>query len=115
MKARNKSFHGASVRAPTEEFTLGESPPEGVPIEASEAARYEGKYFNSKTIAAELAVREGALQAQVGGRWFVVRKIGPQRFRAQGAGPLSEFQLVPGPNGSPEFLVAEVWALRRLL
>jgi cell division protein FtsQ len=29
MRARSKSFHGAGVSAPTEEFALGESPPPG--------------------------------------------------------------------------------------
>lgn len=106
--ARRVAQDAAGVRA-----VAGQSPSEGSPVDATESARLVGKYFNSRTIAAELAIRDGTLQVQAGGRWFAVRKTGPRRFRASGAGPLTEFQILETANGSPEFLVAEVWALRR--
>jgi hypothetical protein len=105
--ARRVAQDAAGIRA-----TPGESPPETSTFDAAESARLAGKYVNGR-ILMELAVRDGALQAQLGGRWFAVRKIGPGRFHAPGAGPLTEFQVLNGSNGSPEFLVAEVWALRR--
>jgi len=106
--ARRVAQDAAGIRG-----TPGERPPETSTVDAAESARLAGKYVNGR-ISMELAVRDGALQAQLGGRWFAVRKSGPGRFHAPGAGPLTEFQILDGSNRSPEFLVAEVWALRRM-
>jgi CubicO group peptidase (beta-lactamase class C family) len=105
--ARRVAQDAAGIRG-----TPGESLPESSTVDAAESARLAGKYVNGR-ITMELAVRDGAFQAELGGRWFAVRKIGPGRFRAPGAGPLTEFQILPGRDGFPEFLVAEAWALRR--
>lgn len=83
-------------------------------MKRDEMASYSGKYFNSPPIQTELAVRDDTLQIRAGSRWITVEKTGAGRFRAPGGGQLENFQLVLGPDGSPEFLLAEAWALPRV-
>jgi hypothetical protein len=55
-----------------------------------------------------------------GGKPLLVEGFGttsaehPMRFRADAAGPMETFVLIPRTDGRPEFLTAEVWALRRV-
>ncbi len=83
------------------------------PMSADEMQRYAGVYENYGPIRAELVVREGKLMAKFGAREFPVQKVGEWRFHAPGAAQLTDFQLTPGPDGRPEFLTAEAWAMRR--
>jgi CubicO group peptidase (beta-lactamase class C family) len=84
-----------------------------VPLNAEEIKKYEGRYVNSESIQVELFSQEQKLMLRLGARTFPVVKIGENRFQAAGAGPLSEFLIINGTNGQPEFLIAENWALRR--
>lgn len=85
-----------------------------LPMTAEELASYAGSYVNSEGIRAELIVQEDKLFARLGGRQFAVNKVGANRFQAPGAAQLQEFVLLPGADGKPEFLAAEMWALRRI-
>jgi len=84
-----------------------------VAMGADEMQRYAGVYENNGPIRAELVVREGKLLAKFGGRESPVQKVGEWRFHAPGGAQLTDFLLTPGPDGRPEFLAAEAWALRR--
>lgn len=77
-------------------------------------ASYAGSYFNSESIRAELIVQDGKLFARLGGRQFAVNKVGDNRFQAPGGAQLLDFVLLSGADGKPEFLAAEMWALRRI-
>jgi CubicO group peptidase (beta-lactamase class C family) len=83
-------------------------------VSPAEAAKLAGKYGNGPSIAVELTTPDGMLEVVFGGRRYCVQRAGRDVYRAAGAGPLSEFRIISNANGSPEFLVAEVWALRRI-
>ncbi len=87
------------------------SHPEPVPLVLRE--RLRGSYINGATIRVALAERDGGLHLQFAGRWFPVQRLGPDRYGAAGAAQLSDFRIVNGMNGEPEYLVAEMWALRK--
>ncbi|MFN0120956.1 MAG: serine hydrolase domain-containing protein [Blastocatellia bacterium] len=88
--------------------------PPALTMTAEEMANYVGSYINSESIRAELIVQDGKLFARLGGRQFAINKIGDHRFQAPGGAQLSEFVLLAGADGKPEFLAAEMWALRRI-
>jgi len=84
-----------------------------------EMERAAGSYVNSASIRAELFVENGKLLVRSPAnptRPAEVRKIGPDRYAADGAGPLSSFRLVPAENGNrvPTYLLVEHWAARRV-
>ncbi|MEO8028797.1 MAG: serine hydrolase domain-containing protein, partial [Bryobacteraceae bacterium] len=91
----------------------GSAQPESTSVADRVAARIAGTYVNSAAIRTTLEIRDGQLQLQFAGRWFPVRQLGPDRFGAKGAAQLQDFRILDGANGNPEFLVAEMWALRR--
>jgi len=92
----------------------GERQPPDKEIPAGERGRLLGTYVNSANIRTTLAERDGVVQLQFAGRWFPVRSLGPDRYGAAGAMQLSDFRIVNDPNGAPEYLVAEMWALRKV-
>ena len=87
-------------------------PREPLPMTLEEMQRYAGKY-SSGTSRSELAVKDGKLSASPGGE---VTKVGDNRFiwGATEDGPTTTFQLVPGADGQPAFLVRKGRALKRL-
>lgn len=87
--------------------------PKPISLSLDEIKQYEGKYINNDSIRAELSSQEEKLVLKLGTRSIPVVKIGENRFQASGAGPLSEFIIIRGSDGKPEFLVAENWALKR--
>ncbi len=89
------------------------TPPQSIAMTIEEMASYTGNYVNSEGIRAELFVQDSKLFARLAGRQFAVNKIGENRFQAPGGAQLQEFVLLLGTDGKPEFLAAEMWALRR--
>lgn len=81
-----------------------------LPIEAAIA----GKYVNGTLPVVELVTADGNLTVRVAGKEFAATRVGANRYRAPGAKQLETFLLI-GNNGdgSPKYLAAEHWALRR--
>lgn len=80
---------------------------------ASELAAWTGVYVNG-ALRVEIEAPDGKLAVKLGGRSFPAERVGDRTFRAPGAGQLSRFVLVPGPDGEVAFLAAEYWALARV-
>lgn len=83
------------------------------PSSAAEVAAWAGTYVNG-SLKVELAASGDRLSVKAAGKTFPAERIGERTFRAPGAGQLSRFVLVPGPDGAVAFLTAEYWALARV-
>jgi len=88
-------------------------------MDTAEMERAAGSYVNSASIRAELFVENGKLFVRSPAnptRPAEVRRIGPDRYAADAAGPLSSFRLVAGENGNrvPTYLLVDHWAARRV-
>jgi CubicO group peptidase (beta-lactamase class C family) len=115
FESARKAMAAALALSP-EEPAPGPAP---AAMTAEEMQRAAGSYVNSASIRAELYVEKGRLFARSPAnptRPAEVRKIGPDRYAADGAGPLSSFRLVPAENGNPAptYLLVEHWAARRV-
>ena len=85
-----------------------------MPMTDEELTLLAGTYVNSAEVRARLVVENGSLKIWSSKGGIEVVKIGPSHFHAAGGGPLSFFEIVPGADGSPRYLVAEMWAARRI-
>jgi CubicO group peptidase (beta-lactamase class C family) len=107
-----------SGHAATKAFMPALPPPRRIvevetPMTTEDARRFAGTYANG-ALRVELIATDSQLSMKLNGRVLPVKRTGPDRFRASGAGPVETFVLVARNDGQPEFLAAGAWALRRV-
>ena len=91
-----------------------EAPAGKAELSPAQRAAVTGTYANGTFLPpVELAEDGGGLVVRVGGKAFPATCVGPDRFRAPGAGQLESFIIVRDARGQARFLCAETWALRK--